>query len=511
MQNFLQTVPEWSNDSRCSALFSALPKTPNHNPKAYRDKFEFWKKILLQTSKNNLLQSELQHNGSLNNYFLMGSVDGGRKSSKARKRSSLASIDTSFLLDNSSSVAPKNDMASCLERIFQRNGLTPKCLRRILLQLLEEKTDFISFDEFMNRKFNHDISWSSWFVESAFSAVSLTAKWGLERFGGYVSSSATDQNQTVPNIVILPLVEEVANEVLKRLSNQTFYTDAIMSFENLSRVIDDGDISRPLTDVDKKILLKYLESEGYVRVEMHKHDDKEVLILKFRSQDDLNLKAKNLQLSEADRGIFIIKHTIQKIESQLDTMEIKSSEYLSKAKSFNKQKLKSKAIAQLKLYKQIEAVISKRSTALQNLQAILLQIQQKQSDSEVLSAMKSGADALSSIMKLNELNIDKVDETMDRIQEVMADQREIDFALEQGQKSIRNESEFLSGIDEDQLEKELDGLMEKETLKPNQKSQATELENLNTELRLLQIESLPSVPTESNEPDKEKLPVLEGS
>jgi len=135
---------------------------------------------------------------------------------------------------------------------------------------------------------------------------------------------------------------------------------------------------------------------------------------------------------------------------------------------------------------------------------------------KILEVYKAGANALQNTLITSGLTINKVDETMDHLQEVLADQKEIEDAMKLGQDSMFDAT--LNNID-DELEKELESLLvsekEKESVKVGEnvkesmievveevkqpvkispiKERNQELEILETKFYDLEIE-MPSIP-----------------
>jgi len=151
------------------------------------------------------------------------------------------------------------------------------------------------------------------------------------------------------------------------------------------------------------------------------------------------------------------KESISKLRETIDVLD-KREQFLMKkveketalAKDYMKKKNKSAALACLKRKKVYESQIEKLSAARMTIETQSMTIEGAQVNLEAMTAMKLGASSMKTIHK--DLNIDKVDDTMDEIREQMDVANEISDAI----------SQPLGGtvIDDDDLLAELDDLSE---------------------------------------------------
>ena len=59
LQEYLNTLPEWSNDAKMSSLFAAFPSDPSSNPAGYNERLRFWQTLLKQVCGKGYLGSNL--------------------------------------------------------------------------------------------------------------------------------------------------------------------------------------------------------------------------------------------------------------------------------------------------------------------------------------------------------------------------------------------------------------------------------------------------------------------
>lgn len=99
--------------------------------------------------------------------------------------------------------------------------------------------------------------------------------------------------------------------------------------------------------------------------------------------------------------------------------------------------------------------MSKRTLAYENIQSILLKIESAESDMAVLSAYSSATASLKSLLSHPSLQRENVENTMDALQDALADQKEIEDIVAEGGKAA-------AGYDlmEDEVQDELEALEE---------------------------------------------------
>ncbi|KAJ3107130.1 ESCRT-III subunit protein snf7 [Phlyctochytrium planicorne] len=154
------------------------------------------------------------------------------------------------------------------------------------------------------------------------------------------------------------------------------------------------------------------------------------------------------------------KDAITKIQESLDMLE-KREKYISKqiedqlkvAKA-NASKNKRVALMALKKKKALESQVEKLIGSRMTLEVQKMAIENANLNKEVMNTLKVGADAMKAIH--GEINIDKVDATMDEVREQMDLANELSEAISQ---PVTNGFEF----DEDELNEELE-LLEQEEL-----------------------------------------------
>jgi charged multivesicular body protein 7 len=111
----------------------------------------------------------------------------------------------------------------------------------------------------------------------------------------------------------------------------------------------------------------------------------------------------------------------------------------------------------LKQKKNLEKILLERLSSLGAIEGILLKIEGAASDNEIIDIYSFGAGALKGVLASEGLTTENVDATMDKLQDALADQKEIEDAMQVNQTLIEASLE----IDEE-LEEELEALLEEE-------------------------------------------------
>ena len=127
---------------------------------------------------------------------------------------------------------------------------------------------------------------------------------------------------------------------------------------------------------------------------------------------------------------------------------------------------KNLALSHLRSKKALEDVLSKRTLAYENIHSVLLKIESAESDMAVLSAYSSATASLKSLLSHPSLQRENVENTMDALQDALADQKEIEEIITEGGKAAVGQD-----LVEDEIQEELKA-MEEEARKEQEKEEA---------------------------------------
>ncbi|CAJ0649140.1 22484_t:CDS:2 [Entrophospora sp. SA101] len=377
------------------------------------------------------------------------------------------------------------EISDSTKQIFASyNGHEPIGIQCVIKEM-HSKSELIPLEEYCSTFISQ--GWLSWIYTRL---VSQPIAWTFQNLTGseptniisgkWVKIDKLKESSTK----IIQLHEKIA---LNRISDN-LYTLATFKSEFAAKVIPGS----MLTDTDIKVLITYLEYDLKVIVTKslsngspHKYDSNpDDLVIKFC----LKKYKLKLEITELDCNIITIKETSRKLHEQIQDIETRIKELKTAASKYISLKQKTLAMKYLRKKLKLDKILVKRINSLEAVETILLKIQEAVSDAEIIEGYKAGADALQNTLVISGLTIDKVDETMDHLQEVLADQKEIEDAMKSGQDSILVAA--LNNDVDDELEKELENLLAaeeerkvvKEEVKQPIKEKNQELEKLETKL-----------------------------
>ncbi|CAG8618532.1 2644_t:CDS:2 [Funneliformis mosseae] len=379
--------------------WSDFSNQKNFNPKLFNEILKFWSNVLIETSKRGWLGKDI----------LCINREG-------------------------------------LEEIFSTyNGVSPAGLNCVIQEL------FISLELIPAENFRSSMlsnhSWSGWILQSL--------SWGLQKMMG--SNNVLDAKK----FVVMPTLKEAADRVLQHHEKNAIHgiTDNLYTLTSFKA--EYAALAVPgvvLSDTDLTMLVSYLEFEQRMLITeaWHGNEEKEdEIIIKMRSKKEKYLS--KLEFTKSDRGIICIKETSKKLRKQVEDVEIKMADLNKKITGYLIRKQKVQAKYSLRQKKNLELILSKRMGSLDAIEGVLLKIQGAASDTEIIDMYGLGANALKGVLASEGITAESVDATMDKLQDALADQKEIDDAMKVNQTLIETSLE----IDED-LEKELEALLEEE-------------------------------------------------
>jgi charged multivesicular body protein 7 len=196
-----------------------------------------------------------------------------------------------------------------------------------------------------------------------------------------------------------------------------------------------------ITAQDIPLLIKYLVINQLV----HCKEQGNVYAMKFHQE-----------ISDHDFGTLKVQRTISTLQKQITDIEERIQKSKMGARELVAQGRKTRALYQLKMSKNLEAVLHQRLSSLDTLDGILFKIHNSKTNVEIMNAFDAGTKTLRSILDRKELSLDNVENTMDALTEVLQDQAEIEQAMQLGEMTDKDL--------ESELEVELDALVEAERI-----------------------------------------------
>ena len=156
------------------------------------------------------------------------------------------------------------------------------------------------------------------------------------------------------------------------------------------------------------------------------------------------------QVTQIDRAVLDLKVSRDRLTRYKKKLSLDSDKLLIKAKSLKAKNGTKAALSLLKLRKMKEKEVDNIDSQLITIQTMVSNIQTKEQEAEALTALRSGKNALEKLHKEN--TIEDVLQLMEEVEEQNEMEREINDVLV-------NTGETLTDFEEDELEKELLGLM----------------------------------------------------
>eukprot|EP00158_Paraphelidium_tribonemae_P007561 Partr_v1_DN28286_c2_g1_i4_m75622 putative Charged multivesicular body protein len=421
----LSSIPEWKDEIRCLALFGPLPPSEEVNPSAWQDKVSFWRHAILSSARAGVLQSSGVSGSSIN-------TSGGV-----------------FTLSYSS-----GDKAGDLSQRFSRRGFTPRCLLQIWDLMVSER-DLVALSQFTSAPESGASSVRrvvNWTLKQTLSALSLI---GDQMFP--VQSSASDHSSsphTTGHFVLVPLVKDTVRAFMDGSRPRVYYTDYLYTMDEfrLSLEACSGIKAKIFTDQDALIAARYMERLGLAVVSLHNTTGELFIKLKRPGRVSENV------LSQADIGVLTMRKTMSTIEMQMLDLRRRIDDCTLRARKSLADKHPEIAKRHLRSRKVLEKLCEERADSHFQLESVMLKLQHIESEAEILTAFESGAHSLSSLMKQHGLSVDRVDETMASLQEVLSDNEDINIAVQQLNQGVQDSV----NVDEESLEQELAGLIAEE-------------------------------------------------
>lgn len=258
-----------------------------------------------------------------------------------------------------------------------------------------------------------------------------------------------------------------------------------------SSVHSNSNLSTP----DLAVLLKHLERDRKILVA-----DRDIIkfILPGSIETDRDgqkySRTGPAPINEIDRGVLSVRQTIQQLNQQIQTIGTQIEQRTQEAKKYVQNSQPEIASTHLKSRKLLKQVLSQRIGILETLNGVYLKIEQASTDIEIMSAYETSTNTLKTLLATPSLKIERVEETMENLQQVLADQKDIDDAIEVGSKTT-------DAIDDLEIQAELATLVESDRPTEIEPTRPTmTIEELQSHLDQLKVphESPPPVPSASS-------------
>ncbi|KAK0044925.1 charged multivesicular body protein 7 [Biomphalaria pfeifferi] len=312
-----------------------------------------------------------------------------------------------------------------LPKMFERKGLTPKCLDTVIAELI--KSGRVRSIE----NYSTSSSWLSWGFETL---IKQPVVWGVSHLVG--------PSKPKSSIYVWPEVVKNLAEQLAQQHEKNVYaglTTNLISMNDLRTSC----FSMIPNDQDFEIILVQLEREKKIVVET-KNKEK---VVKFYKKEENSVEP----ITELELQVYQIQKTAKGLEKEISKCSTEIESLIDEAKRYVREGSKFKAKKSLKKKNGMLKLMEKKSSTLENLYAILEKIQDASTNEMVVKACESGLAALKSINA--ETNLEKAEAVLDNLQEAVENQDDIAHTLASlnlGEDSMEDlESELLELMKDD--------------------------------------------------------------
>jgi charged multivesicular body protein 7 len=209
----------------------------------------------------------------------------------------------------------------------------------------------------------------------------------------------------------------------------------------------------PYSKHDAALVLRLLQHQHHVSIAT-KHG---VPCIKVRASTERAATP----VTDVDHGIQEMQRTITKLQAQCTLLVGKIALAQEGARRSLAQQQRPFALHALRQAKAYQALLDKRLASQFSLETILGRIAQAETESTILVAYASGTSALQGMLADAGMTVERVEETMDAVQDVLADQAEMDEAFGVGHAAIADLAAGPEGAEavDAEMERELDALL----------------------------------------------------
>ncbi|KAK6185069.1 hypothetical protein SNE40_007389 [Patella caerulea] len=290
---------------------------------------------------------------------------------------------------------------------FERKGKTPKCLDLVVQEMTRlKRLRNISDIEASSA------GWLSW----GYNVMKKPVSWSLSLLGG--SKAKTEKLFYIPDLL---------QDKCKKLLRRHYDTVEYESTDNLIELSKLKDKYHDLFTQDFDVVLRQLEVDKKIIIAQTSDND---TLVKFCKQSDKSVET----IQDSDLNVYRILKVQKDLEKQVEILSEKCDRYTEEARLLVKQGKKTKAIHSLRKKRAIEKSIDQKTNSLDILHTMTLKIQEAANNEMVIKAYESGVSALKAAGK--DIDINKVDNVMDNIQELLGDQEEINQTLSRGEVTM---------------------------------------------------------------------------
>ncbi|XP_057670926.1 charged multivesicular body protein 7 [Diorhabda carinulata] len=359
---------------------------------------------------------------------------------------------------------------SSLSKVFIRNGRSPPCLPEVISEM-EKNGDIQRLDLFLK---NNPKTWTGWatdiFVKTPF----------VWSFNKLKSSLFTTDSSQQPKVFI-EIIKTKCDTILKILPNN--YKNKLISLKDLLSIIK----KTPNDIEDVKLLLHHMSNKNIIditKLNSNNKNELETTLIKFSDT--------NSTISEVDVGVYTLEQNEKIILKGIEEMEDNIEKLIKEAKVHLSKHHRQMAKSCLRKKHDLEKSLEKKAQALHNVQLLLHQINEANSNATVWDSYKKVLTTFDVTYKDAGISEDLIDDTMIKLGEVLDKNEDIQSAL----------SKPPQDFDDTDLEQELADLINEDNLEGGPPDGGVNTSEIEMKLDDLSL-NLPEVPDNSPEKSRE--------
>lgn len=361
---------------------------------------------------------------------------------------------------------------SSLNKVFIRNGRSPPCLPEVISEM-EKNGDVQRLDIFLK---NNPKTWTGWatdvFVKTPFI-------WSYNKLKSSIFASDSSQQPRV----ILEVIKTKCETILNVLPNN--YKNKLVSLKDILSIIK----KTPNDIEDVKLLLHYMSNKNLIdvtKLNSNNQNELETTLIKFSDGTT------NSVITEVDIGVYTLEQNEKIILKGIEEMEDNIEKCINEAKIHLSKHHRQMARSCLRKKHDLEKSLEKKAQALHNVQLLLHQIHETNSNVTVWDSYKKVLSAFDVTYKDAGISEDVIDDTMIKLGEILDKNEDIHAAL----------AKPAQDFDDLDLEQELADLIKEDDTEGGPPDGGVNNSDIETKLENLSL-NLPEVPENSPERSKE--------
>ncbi|KAH7717176.1 Protein T24B8.2 [Aphelenchoides avenae] len=251
-------------------------------------------------------------------------------------------------------------------------------------------------------------------------------QWGASFFKPTSWISTIQGDLSSARLVHVPTMKALADELLDFYRRHYELADCpeVVDYEELRERS-----SHIVSPESFDLVVDELVYRGEASVGSTKNGEK---VLKFKDQGSRG----PARFTEADASVHEIRRALQKLENEIEKLQVRQKNYKEQARLALRSGDKSAAMRHMRASKRSEKEIIDKDNQCQRLLGMLQSLVQTKETRELLDVYRDSSRAFKESLKRQGLDIKNVDETMDSVHDAMDDYREIEETIRDGMANL---------------------------------------------------------------------------